>query len=47
MYIKDGRWAKIELGLAKGKALHDKRQSLAEEDAKRTMAREIRNRQKV
>ncbi|PIE55565.1 MAG: SsrA-binding protein [Dethiosulfovibrio peptidovorans] len=46
LYIKDGRWAKVELGLAKGKALHDKRNALAEKDAKRTMERELRNRQK-
>ncbi len=46
MYIKDGKWAKVELGLAKGKSLYDKRDSMAEQDAKRTMEREIRNRQR-
>lgn len=46
MYIKDGRWAKIELGLAKGKALYDKRDALAEKDAKRTIDREMKNRLK-
>ena len=27
MYLKEGRWAKIELAVAKGKQLHDKRDS--------------------
>nr|WP_321499581.1 SsrA-binding protein SmpB [uncultured Dethiosulfovibrio sp.] len=44
IYIKDGRWAKVELGLAKGKALYDKRDALAEKDAKRTIDREMKNR---
>ena len=34
LYFKDGR-AKVELGLAKGRKLHDKRQAIAERDAKR------------
>lgn len=34
VYLKNGR-AKIEIGLAKGKKLYDKRQSIAERDAKR------------
>lgn len=46
MYIKDGRWAKVEIGLAKGKASYDKRDALAEQDAKRTIDRELRNRLK-
>ena len=33
---------KLELGLAKGKKLYDKRQSIAEKDAKRSMARKIK-----
>jgi len=33
---------KVELGLAKGKKLYDKRQSIAEHDAKRNMARKIK-----
>lgn len=43
LYIKDGKRAKIELGLAKGKALHDKRDSIAERDADREIARKIRD----
>ncbi|MBQ7262391.1 MAG: SsrA-binding protein SmpB [Synergistaceae bacterium] len=42
VYIKDGRRAKVELALAKGKAAHDKRDALAARDAKRDMARAMR-----
>jgi SsrA-binding protein len=41
MYFKDGR-AKVELGLAKGKAMFDKRQSLAKKEAERDMQRAFR-----
>lgn len=41
LYFKQGR-AKLELGLARGKKLHDKRQSLREREARREMAREGR-----
>jgi SsrA-binding protein len=44
IYIKNNRWAKVELGLAKGKALRDKRDALAEKQAKREMERVIRSR---
>jgi SsrA-binding protein len=37
-----GNWAKVEVGLARGKHLYDKRQSLAEADAKRQMERALR-----
>ncbi|MEU4571777.1 SsrA-binding protein SmpB [Nonomuraea sp. ATR24] len=43
LYFKDGR-AKIEIGLARGKKDWDKRQSLAEQQAKREMARALRHR---
>ncbi|WP_030907201.1 SsrA-binding protein SmpB [Streptosporangium amethystogenes] len=43
IYFKDGR-AKIEIGLAKGKKDWDKRQTLAENQAKREMARALRHR---
>jgi SsrA-binding protein len=43
LYFKDGR-AKIEIGLARGKKDWDKRQSLAEQQAKREMARALRYR---
>lgn len=42
MYLKEGRWAKVELAIAKGKQLHDKRDSAAERDAAREMDRAIR-----
>ena len=45
IYIKQGRWAKCELAVAKGKQLHDKRDSAAEKDADREMARALRRRQ--
>ncbi|MFF0656236.1 SsrA-binding protein SmpB [Micromonospora tulbaghiae] len=38
MYFADG-WAKVELGLARGRRSYDKRQALAERDAKREIAR--------
>lgn len=40
IYFKNGR-AKVEIGLARGKKLHDKRQSLKERDAKKEMARAV------
>ncbi|GAA3428452.1 SsrA-binding protein SmpB [Streptosporangium sandarakinum] len=43
LYFKDGK-AKIEIGLAKGKKDWDKRQTLAEQQAKREMARALRYR---
>ena len=43
VYIKDGRRAKVELALAKGKAEYDKRDALADRDAKRDMARAVRH----
>ncbi|KEJ93367.1 SsrA-binding protein SmpB [Synergistes jonesii] len=44
MYLKEGRRAKIELAVAKGKQLHDKRGSAAERDAEREMSRALRRR---
>lgn len=41
MFIKDG-WAKIELGLAKGKQVHDKRQTMAERTSKREIERAMK-----
>ncbi len=38
LYFKDGR-VKVEIGLAKGKKLYDKRATIAERDAKRRMER--------
>lgn len=41
IYFK-GSLVKIELAVAKGKQLHDKRQAIAERDAKREIEREFR-----
>lgn len=38
LYFKDS-WAKVELGLAKGKKLYDKRESLKKKDEEREMDR--------
>jgi len=40
LYLSRGR-AKVELGIARGKQLHDKRRDIAERDAKREVAREL------
>ena len=45
IYFARGK-AKVELALASGKKLYDKRQDLAERDAKRDMERALRDRQK-
>jgi SsrA-binding protein len=45
MYFKDGR-AKVEIGLAKGKATYDKRQDIAKKDAQRDIERAFRERHK-
>lgn len=41
VYIKDGR-VKIELAVAKGKKLYDKRHALAQKDAQREIERKMR-----
>lgn len=46
MYLKRG-FAKLELALAKGKKLYDKRESLKKKDAQREIERGFRERQKV
>lgn len=43
MYFKDGR-AKVEVALARGKDLYDKRQSLKEKDLRREMSRALSER---
>ena len=40
LYFRDG-WAKLKIGLGKGKKLHDKRESIKERDMRRRMDREI------
>lgn len=41
VYFKDGR-AKIEIGLAKGKKLYDKRQDIARKDQRREAEKELK-----
>jgi SsrA-binding protein len=43
LYLKDGR-VKVELSVAKGKKLYDKRHDIAERDVKRDMERDMRDR---
>ncbi len=44
VYLKDGR-AKVEIAVAKGKKLYDKRQTIARRDAEREMERQLRRRE--
>ncbi len=39
LFINDNGWAKLEIALASGKKLHDKRQTLKDRDNKRDLAR--------
>lgn len=41
LYIKNGR-AKLQIGLCKGKKLHDKRETAAKRDAQRTIERALK-----
>ena len=43
LYFGDSSKVKIEVGLAKGKKLYDKRQSLKEKDAKRDIEKALKN----
>jgi SsrA-binding protein len=45
LYFENG-WAKVEIGLARGKRSYDKRQAIAERDANREIARELSRRLK-
>lgn len=45
MYLKNGL-AKVEIGLARGKAKHDKRRVIAERDAEREIDRAMRDRRR-
>jgi SsrA-binding protein len=45
LYFSDG-WAKVELGLARGKRSYDKRQDLAKRDAEREIAKAVGRRGK-
>jgi SsrA-binding protein len=43
LYFQDG-WAKVEIGLARGRRSFDKRQAIAQRDAEREIARELSDR---
>ena len=45
LYFKNGR-VKMQLGLCKGKQLHDKRDSMARKDSEREIQRALREKQK-
>ncbi len=45
MYFADG-WAKVEIGLARGKRSYDKRQDIAKRDADREISRVVGRRRK-
>ena len=46
LYIRDGR-AKLELGIGRGKKVHDKRRAIAERDRRRELERETKERVKL
>ena len=43
VYFRDG-WAKVQIAVAKGKKLHDKRQSMMKKDAQRDIERAMKQR---
>jgi SsrA-binding protein len=43
MFISEKGYAKLEIGIAKGKKLYDKRESLKQKDTKRDLDRLVRN----
>ena len=45
LYFRNGR-VKVQLGLCKGKQLHDKRDSIAKKDSQREIMRALREKQK-
>jgi SsrA-binding protein len=46
LYINEKGRAKVELGLARGKQLHDRRRDIADRDARRDVARELADAQR-
>ncbi len=46
LYFSGGNLVKVELGLARGKKLYDKREAIAERDQKREVERALRERAK-
>jgi SsrA-binding protein len=46
LYLNDKGRAKLELGLARGKQLHDRRRDIADRDSRRDIAREMADAQR-
>jgi SsrA-binding protein len=46
LYLKNNKWAKVEIALARGKKLYDKRQAIRKRDAQREMERALTGRNK-
>lgn len=46
LYFNNNGWAKLEIGLAKGKKIYDKKSSIKERDIKRDIQRELRDKYK-
>ena len=44
LYLKDNKWAKVEIALARGKKLYDKRRAIAEREAQREVERALARR---
>jgi len=45
LYLKNNKWAKVEIALAHGKKLYDKRQTIRKRDAQREMERALAKRE--
>jgi SsrA-binding protein len=45
-YLKNNKWAKVEIALARGKKLYDKRQAIRKRDTQREMERALAGRDK-
>tara|TARA_A100001015_G_C14755708_1_gene619366 strand:+ start:234 stop:512 length:279 start_codon:yes stop_codon:yes gene_type:complete len=43
LFINDNGWAKLTIALAKGKKIHDKRQTMKDRDNKKSLARIKKN----
>lgn len=46
LYFNDEGKVKVEIGLARGKRLYDKRRAIAERDAKRELRREVKDKER-
>ena len=44
LYLKDNKWAKVEIALARGKKLYDKREAIRKRDIQREMERALAER---